>query len=933
MLLANAGLALFHNDTTAVNGQVYYYAVKAANAYYVGAPSQEVSATPSSVPSAVTELDLAAGLRNVTVEWQSPANGGNAINGYLLKYGTLAEGLTEDTVLGNVHKYVVTGLQDNTTYVFSLQAQNLNGHGPASEVLQATTFGLPWKAVLSVPAAENDEVHLTWTAPANGGTAIIGYNVYRGETSGGELLIAEHVTGLSYTDGSAINGHTYYYVLSAVNMVGEGSPSQEVSVTPAGVPTVPMFLSVEGGIGEIQLSWEAPVDMGGDIQHYVIYRSLDGDESILETIGNVTEYVDTTTEIGVAYGYRVAASNGAGEGPRTDLAQGTTIYQPSAIWMLTATAEVGYAHLAWASPTDSGNSALLGYRIYRGIEDGTKALLKEIVVEAPLENALMSILLTYDDRAVVNGTNYSYAMSSFNRGYESMLSENATAMPFNVPSVPTAVTVTGGMRNITASWSAPANDNGKAVTGYWISFQASAGGQISYIDAGLAMNHLFVGLENGTAYSVKVLAYNLAGNGSYCDAVSGTTFGPPQAPTVSFTSGNGWVNMSWSLPSSESPVLGYKVYRSLAGGEMALYQTLGPVTFFNDSSLANGQGFVYKVQAISELGIGEMSEEISAIPSTTPASPTGLVAIRGNGNVSLNWTAPSNDGGSAIVGYAIYCGLAEGSETYRATVAGMSFTVNDLMNGQTYYFRVAAVNVRGNGTLSSEATATPATVPGLPTGLIATPTVGKVALSWTVPSSDGGLTIVGYNVYRGIASGTMVKIANVTALNFTDETGVQGVAYVYKVTCHNAEGEGVGTSMSAASLYPPPAPTSVNIVRNGNSAVIDWTMPAGNATSGVASRFAIYRTDASGQEVLIALVNDTEARTYTDTAAPEGTANYRVQAVYGDLAGFEASQSTGATLPAKAAGMDWFLPIVALMAFAAVLVLFLVAKRRKKKEQ
>jgi hypothetical protein len=375
------------------------------------------------------------------------------------------------------------------------------------------------------------------------------------------------------------------------------------------------------------------------------------------------------------------------------------------------------------------------------------------------------------------------------------------------------------------------------------------------------------------------------------------------------------------------------VYRGMAGGEIGLYRTLGPLTFFNDSSLANGQGFTYKVQAISELGDGEMSGEASAIPSTVSMASTGLTAIRGNGNVSLSWSAPSNDGGSAITGYAVYCGLTEGGETYLATVSGTSFKVNDLTNGQSYFFRVAAVNVRGNWTLSSEVTATPATVPGLPTSLTATVTVGKVALSWSVPSGNGGLTIDGYEVYRGTTADKMVKIANVTVLDFMDESGVQGIEYLYKVTCHNALGEGAGVSLSATSLYPPPAPTGVNIVRNGNSAVINWAMPTGNSTSGPASMFAIYRTDASGQEVLIALVNDTEARTYTDTTAPEGTANYRVQAVYGDQVGFVASQSSGATLPAKEAGTDLFLPIAALLALAAIMVLVLVAKKRNEKEQ
>ncbi|HEY3419253.1 MAG TPA: fibronectin type III domain-containing protein [Methanomassiliicoccales archaeon] len=930
-LVGNTGANCTWIDRPLINGHTYYYSVHAHNA--VGAGSNVTySIVPATTPGSPTNIHAIGGLFKITVTWNQPVAIGGGILNYQVYRGSTWGDATLHTTVGNVTTYDDT-VGMNETWSYWVLGQNWAGVGSRSGQAMATSFSLPNAPAISAVTSGNGYVNLVWSAPSfTGNTPLTGYQVYRSASPGAESLLSDAGLVLSYNDTTAINGNTYYYVLKAVNVVGEGLPSDEVSATLPGLPTAPLDIWVNGGIGQISLQWSAPLYMGGGIQHYLVYRSLDGDERLLDTIGNVTNYVDTTAEIGVVYGYRIAASNLAGEGPLSVQVQESTIYQPNAPWMFTATPELGYVHLAWASSTNDGNSVLLGYRIYRAVDDGSKTLLKEVAAERPRGGSLMSRLLTYDDRAVVNGTNYSYAITSFNVGYESPLSGNATAIPYNTPSAPTGVTVTGGLRNVTISWSAPAHDNGASVTGYWISFQAYAGGETSYIDAGLAMSHLFLGLENATAYSVRVLAYNIAGNGSYSDIISGMTFGPPYAPTISLTSGDGWVNVSWSTPSSDSTVLGYKLYRGIATGELTPYQTLGPLTFFNDSSLVNGLGYIYKVQAISSLGLGEMSGELSATPSAAPTAPTGVIAIRGNSNVSLSWTAPSNDGGSVISGYALYCGSAEGSETYRIAVSGTKFTFDGLTNGLPYFFRVAAVNVRGNGTLSSVATATPATVPGLPADITATPAVGKVALSWSAPLGNGGLTIEGYNVYRGTTAGTMVKIANVTLLKYTDESGVQGIEYWYKVSCSNAEGEGAGISVSATSLYPPPAPTSVNIERSGSSAVIKWDMPVANATSGPVSSFAIYRIDASGNEVLIAMVNDSEARTYTDTTAPDGTANYRVQAVYGDLAGFEASQSTGVTLPAKAAGTDLFLPIAALLAFAAILVLFLVARRRKKEQ-
>lgn len=93
----------------------------------------------------------------------------------------------------------------------------------------------------SVPAApplsgsrDNAGVHLSWLAPDNGGSAITGYKVYKGSTSGGETYLAT-VTGNTYADTTVGSSGTYYHKVSAVNSVGEGALSNEVSpLTTAG---------------------------------------------------------------------------------------------------------------------------------------------------------------------------------------------------------------------------------------------------------------------------------------------------------------------------------------------------------------------------------------------------------------------------------------------------------------------------------------------------------------------------------------------------------------------------------------------------------------------------------------------------------------------------------------------------------------------------
>ncbi|MEO8425011.1 MAG: fibronectin type III domain-containing protein [Actinomycetota bacterium] len=77
-------------------------------------------------------------------------------------------------------------------------------------------------------------VNLSWTVPFDGGSAITGYAIYRGTTSGGEtLLVTVAPPGTIYADLAVIAGTTYSYRVLATNADGDGALSNEVSATPA----------------------------------------------------------------------------------------------------------------------------------------------------------------------------------------------------------------------------------------------------------------------------------------------------------------------------------------------------------------------------------------------------------------------------------------------------------------------------------------------------------------------------------------------------------------------------------------------------------------------------------------------------------------------------------------------------------------------------
>jgi len=89
-------------------------------------------------------------------------------------------------------------------------------------------------ALPTVPAdltatSGDTQVRLAWPAA----TGAISYRIKRSLTPGGPYaLVATSPKAGQYTDGSLVNGTTYYYTVSAVNVLGESGDSNEASATP-----------------------------------------------------------------------------------------------------------------------------------------------------------------------------------------------------------------------------------------------------------------------------------------------------------------------------------------------------------------------------------------------------------------------------------------------------------------------------------------------------------------------------------------------------------------------------------------------------------------------------------------------------------------------------------------------------------------------------
>jgi DNA/RNA endonuclease G (NUC1)/fibronectin type 3 domain-containing protein len=164
-----------------------------------------------------------------------------------------------------------------------------------------------------------------------------------------------------------------------------------------------------------------------------------------------------------------------------------------------------------------------------------------------------------------------------------------------------------------------------------------------------------------------------------------------------------------------------------------------------------------------------------------PAAPTGLAATAGTGHVALTWSAVSG-----ATSYNVKRSTTTGTETAVASPGTNNYDDITAVNGTPYFYVVSALGFGGEGSNSSEVTATPMAAPA---GLAATPGNAHVVLNW---SAVAGAT--GYNVKRSTSAGSETSIATPASNTFDDLTAANGTQYFYVVTATNANGESLASN-------------------------------------------------------------------------------------------------------------------------------------------
>jgi len=189
----------------------------------------EVIAPPPASPGSVTAT--AVSTSQINLSWTPSAAAGVVYD----VFRSTTAGFTPSsanliaTVSGN--SYSDTGLANNTTYYYVVEASSASGTSSPAAPASASTLAIPQApANLTATAASSSEIDLSWAASATSGVT---YTVMRNGTA-----VASGLTATTYSDTGLTASTTYTYTVEAVNAAGASPASESVAATTSASVTV-----------------------------------------------------------------------------------------------------------------------------------------------------------------------------------------------------------------------------------------------------------------------------------------------------------------------------------------------------------------------------------------------------------------------------------------------------------------------------------------------------------------------------------------------------------------------------------------------------------------------------------------------------------------------------------------------------------------------
>jgi hypothetical protein len=896
-------------------GGVYRISVAAVNAAGEGPRSDRLTLIASDIATMPENVQVPVQSKSlITISWTIPSLPGAAgINGYKV--------FADDGMGGPISNLIYDGSTKASTFVyewaprfsdgsvallaghsyrFQVQAVNPTGDGIRSEIVTGLAASKPFPPTKPAPdrALTNEgQIVLTWEAPDDGGSPILGYVVEKlvPVFKGGDIGFVNEwmtltpnpdtvqYTLTTFTDKYRLQKNfVYTYRVSAYNLIdtGETQYSPESVIACAAIPTAPVLTFVTSTETTITVSWDIPLsDLV--LTGYKLYV-----DKLLKYDGNGIPTVRTFTLAGCATGsmrdFRVSALSGAGESSQSSyLARmcARRPYPPGPPTLKSSSRQ--FIEIKWLPPTDNGGVAITGFKVQRSNHDvfffGTVQCKRDgkynMVLPADVHDCLDDTAYLCPQRTC------KYRVLALN-GIEDnnfadvspYLIATAAAKP-NPPAVVSRDIPPTSATSLEVHWSAVIKDTdtgGALVTGYRV-----------YANTGIG------------------------------DVVSNLVFDGSGSPSI----------------------------RS-----------------FRHTGLVPGRRYRYQVTAISTSGEGKRSEVSTFLAAAPPSAPQKPRFVDANSNeIHISLDPPASDGGSTILKYVVHVNEnpIEPNPLQRVdhvcnTMLSV-YPIANLLGGREYQIQVQAYGQCPSGEAKAPPLTAPSTdlcneegvnecgIPGaistmslftstaLPSALIieavaGTATKTTLTFGFDAPESDGGSPITSFEPYRDDGlGGDYVKVDVLPTSYSEPETALSVVSHEYKyaglitgrrynfhIAACNRRGCKSGFINGPIAIAGPPdipkAPRAVRTSSNPPFVDLEWTPPDNGGLP--ISRTEISRDDGNmGMLLLLSTVYPPYQNFSDKTVIGGRTYRYRLK-VYNERAASQysfLSTITAAGLPSQVA--------------------------------
>ncbi|MEI7835781.1 MAG: hypothetical protein WCK05_05145, partial [Planctomycetota bacterium] len=419
--------------------------------------------------------------------------------------------------------------------------------------------------------------------------------------------------------------------------------------------------------------------------------------------------------------------------------------------------------------------------------------------------------VSYVDGTVQPGNTYAYRVCAVDVALASAFSNVAGVSLSSIPAAPTslAAAVLAGPQ-VSLTWT----DNAANETGFVVQRSDNHGafatiatpaahagtGTVTYLDATVQFGNTYayrVCVVNGP---VIASAYSNAATVILLAAPTSLAAAPQLGPQVRLT---------WTDNATNEAA--FVVRRSVNGGAFATVATpaanpgTGTVAYVDTTTLASNT-YAYQVYAVNGAFVSTLSNATSVIFPASPSAPTNLVGVlklkNGVPQITLTFKDTATNETGFIVERSVNGGGFVSLVTLPAKKNTGTVTYTDTgAAGNTYAYRVRAVNGFVPSAYTPSVTVAVDSVPAAPSNFAATWIVtSSTRVTFNFTWTDHATNETNFIIQRSTTAAfttvtTFTVAANKTA--FADSNQKRGVPYYYRILARNSFGDSAWVNLAS----------------------------------------------------------------------------------------------------------------------------------------